>query len=346
MKKLTISLIVLSLAVAMTGLALAKESPRSVEGTPGFRAEAVRAYMEGFEGAFPPDGWSQIITVPSNTWEQDFVATPFEGLAHAHVLWQDVTEQYEVLSFDYLIDTAAEEDHLVFATMGSMYWSSNGNFTVEVDGTEVYNFYNEFTAGNFVWDLVDVDLSAYNGQTVTISFIYAGLDGADHHFDAVSIDAGAPPPPPPPTNDLCENAIDLVEQDLETFTVDLCQANNSYNAADSGASCTGYSSNGNDVVYKIYLTVGQEFTASQQGSHDSAIWLATDCADLSGTCVVGADDTVTGGIETITYTADVEGWYYLIIDGYSGCSLTTVTVVFPPIATENTNWSNVKAMYR
>ncbi|MDY0110338.1 MAG: hypothetical protein RBT60_10415 [Candidatus Krumholzibacteria bacterium] len=161
----------------------------------------------------------------------------------------------------------------------------------------------------------------------------------------LTVDFGVPPPPPP-TNDTCDNAIDLNEMGTEPFLVDLCAANNTYNAGASGASCTGYATNGNDVVYKIYLLAGQEFTASQQGAHDSAIWLATDCDDINGTCVIGADSTVGGGIETFTYTADVEGWYYLIVDGYSGCSVTTVWVTLPPIATENTNWSSVKAMYR
>ncbi len=345
MRKLTLGFLVLVLAVAFTGLAVAKEdNPKTLKGPAGFRSPAVLAYVEGFEGAFPPAGWTHTITNPSYTWLQDFVSY-FEGAAAARIPWQDASYQYEVLSFQHFIDVAADEYNLSFATMGSTYWTMNADFTVEVDGVEVWSFYDSFTAGNFIWDIVSIDLSAYDQQLVTISFVYDGNDGADHHLDAVSIAAGPPPPPPPPTNDLCEDAIDLQEQGLTMFQVDLCLASNSYNAAEHGASCTGYSSNGNDVVYKIYLAAGQNFTISQQGAHDSAIWLVTDCSDPAGTCVAGADVTFTGGIETINFTATTAGWYYVIIDGWSSCSLTTVWVD-APIATQNASWSSVKTLYR
>ncbi len=155
------------------------------------------------------------------------------------------------------------------------------------------------------------------------------------------------PPPPPPTNDLCEDAIDLQEQSLTEFQVDLCQATNNYNAAAVSPSCTGYASLGRDVVYKIYLTAGQVFTISMQGAHDSALWIVTDCSDPAGTCVAGADVTVGGGIETITYTAAATGWYYAIIDGYGtdACSIATVWID-APIATQTTTWTSVKTLYQ
>lgn len=335
-------LAILSLAVA--AIAADKVPPRTNDGRNVYRTEAVRAYVEGFEGTFPPAGWTHTITNPAYTWIQDF-ATPYEGAAAAYVPWQDVIPQDEALSFVHTIDSAANEDHLIFATEGSVYWATNANFTVEVDGVEVYNFLNEFTAGNWIWDTVDVDLSAYDGQTVTIAFIYAGNDGADHYFDAVSIDEGAPPPPPPPANDLCENAIDLQAQGLNEFVVDLCLAADDYSALSGG--CTGYSSAGKDLVYKIYLDLGETFSASMQGTHDAALWLVTDCADAVNTCVVGADETVSEGYETITYAAAAAGWYYMIVDGYGtdSCSTTTVNIS-APVSNEDASWSDVKSMYR
>jgi len=345
MRRWLLPLVVLTiLSLTVAALAADKVPPRTNDGRNVYRTEAVRAYAEGFEGTFPPTGWTQSVTNPSYTWIQDF-ATPYEGAAAAYIPWQAGIPQYEVLSFDYLIDSAANEDHLIFATEGSVYWAVNANFTVEVNGIEVYNFLNEFTAGNWVWDMVDVDLSAYDGQTVTIDFIYAGDDGADHYFDAVSIDEGAPPPPPPPANDLCENAIDLQAQGLAEFTVDLCLAANDYSAPSGG--CTGYTSAGKDLVYKIYLAMGETFTASMQGTHDAALWLVTDCANAAGTCVVGADETVSEGFETITYVAPAAGWYYMIVDGYGtdSCSVTTVTID-APVGNEDASWSDIKTMYR
>ena len=238
MRRSLLPLVILAiLSLAVAAIAADKVPPRTNDGRNVYRTEAVRAYMEGFEGAFPPAGWTQTITNASYTWIQDF-AVPYEGAAAAYIPWQAGSPQNEVLSFTHLIDSAANEDHLIFATQGSVYWSPYATLTVEVNGLEVYNFGTEFTAGNFVWDMVDVDLSAYDGQTVTIDFIYAGDDGADHYLDAVSLDEGAPPPPPPPANDLCENAIDLHEQGLTEFTVDLCLAANDYSARAAAAPAT------------------------------------------------------------------------------------------------------------
>ena len=156
-----------------------------------------------------------------------------------------------------------------------------------------------------------------------------------------------PPPPPPPSNDTCATAIDLQEQGLASFQVDLCLANDDYTAGVHPASCTGYTSAGNDVVYKIYLALGETFMASESGAHDSALWLVTDCANTAGTCVAGADDTFSGDVETISYIATAAGWYYLIVDAYGtdGCGLATV-IIDAPVGNEDLSWSNVKTMYR
>ena len=344
MKKVTV--ISLILVFAFTGLVVARdENPKTLQGPAAFRSQAVRAYLEGFEGAFPPAGWTHTITNAGYTWYQSTNA--FEGNYAAQINWQDASYQNEILSFEHAI--TAQEFRLHFATMGSVYWAMNADFTVRVDGVVVWSFYNDFTAGSWTWDIVTVDLGSYVGQTVDIAFVYEGNDGADHHLDVVSIDDDVPPPPPPPpSNNLCEDAIDLQEQSLSVFEVDLCLADNNYNAAEPGPSCTGFSTNGRDVVYKIYLMEGEFFSATQQGSHDNAIWLVTDCSAPSQTCVAGADNDYTyGGAETLTYTAEAEGWYYLIIDGYGTdvCSVTTVWID-APLGTREASWSTVKSLYR
>ena len=298
----------------------------------------VRAYFEGFEGAFPPVGWTHTITNPSNTWIQD--PSAFEGNYAARVMWQAGFPQNEGLHFSHLIDSSINEDHLIFASMGSISWCTSADLTVHINGVQVWDFCSSASA-SWVWEQFDIDLSAYDGTTVDISFIYAGDDGADCHLDAVEIAEGYTPPEPP-VNNTCAGVIDIQAQGLVTWDVDLTLATNDFTTGTP--SCTGYSANGLDVVYSIDLIAGETFTASQQGGHDSAIYLLADCYDME-TCVVGADATLSGEVESITWVCDVDGTYYLVIDGYSGGGLTTVWID-NPIATEGATWGSVKSLYR
>lgn len=330
---------VLCLAV---GVAVAKTPEKACPYRTTPKDVSVRGYFEGFEAGFPPAGWSTIVTNPGYTWYHNNVSV-YEGSYAAAIPWQAGFPQDEHLSFDYYVDSSANDDGLYFWNMGSVYWAANANFTVEVNGTEVYNFLSEVTA-SWVWTEGIVDLTAYDGMTVTIDFIYAGDDGADHHLDAVQIADFVPPPPPPP-NDDCTGVIDLQDQGEADFYVDLCQAAHDFNPGTVNPSCTGYSAGGTDVVYSIYLSAGEVFTASQQGDHDSAIYLLSECEYTGDTCVAGADATLSGDVETITYVAASDGMYYLIIDGYSGCSNTHVWID-NPVATESSSWGSLKSLYR
>jgi len=319
-------------------VAVAKTPEKSATYRVPGRDVSAKAYFEGFEGVFPPVGWTQTVTNPSFTWVQDENA--FEGNYGARVPWQAGSPQNEGLHFSYFIDSSINEDHLVFATMGSISWCTNANLTVEINAVEVWDFCSSASA-SFVWEQFDIDLSAYDGTTVDISFIYAGDDGADQHLDAVEITEGYTPPEPP-VNNTCDGVIDVQAQSLAIWDVDLTFATNDFTTGDP--SCTGYTANGQDVVYSIYLMEGETFTASQQGEHDSSIYLLSDCYDMES-CVVGADDTFSGDVETITWVCDVAGTYYLVIDGYSGGSMTTVWID-NPIGTEGATWGAVKSMYR
>lgn len=342
-RTLMLAVAVICLA-AGTAVAADKTTPPKTAVGPMPAIDAgVRAYMEGFEGAFPPAGWTQTITNGSYTWFQDNLGA-FEGNYFARVPWQAGVPQDERLAFQATIDSGANEDHLVFATAGNTYWATNANFTVEVDGAEVYNFLLEFTAGAFVWDLVDVDLSAYDGSTVTVEFIYAGDDGADQHLDAVTIGEGYTPPPPP-SNDDCSSVIDLQEQSEIQFQVDLCLASDTFSPGEYGTSCTGYTATGNDVVYSIQLNAGEAFMATEDGDYDMSMYLVRDCYDTVNTCVAGSDMCCSGAQELVSWTADADGIYYLIVDGYSGCGLVTVTIM-NPVSTESSSWGDVKVMYR
>lgn len=150
--------------------------------------------------------------------------------------------------------------------------------------------------------------------------------------------------PMPQPNDRCEGAIDLQEQGLAVFDVDLCEFVNDYTPA--LPSCTGYSANGPDALYKIYLTAGETFSAciAPAGGAfiDLALWLTSDCADLVNTCVAGDDS---GNPECVVYEAAADGWYYLVVDAYSGCGVVTVTID-APVANEDVSFGGLKTMFR
>jgi hypothetical protein len=150
--------------------------------------------------------------------------------------------------------------------------------------------------------------------------------------------------PEPPPNDTCAGAIDLREQGLQTFEVDLCTYYNDYTPAPP--ECTNdYTANGPEAVYKIYLVAGETFNVCEDQTStfiDLSIWLVSDCGDPENTCVAGEDN---GNPECINYTAAADGWYFLMVDTYSGCGVVAVTID-APIATEDRSWGSVKELYK
>jgi hypothetical protein len=342
MKKLTIAFLAVVLAVSFAGLAAAKDEipPRQLRGPAGFAAEVYRDYFEGFEGVFPPDGWTHTITLPGNTWFQS--TSVFEGSYAAQVLWQDIAIQHEVLSFDHTIDVAGGEYWLNFATMGSLVWAENANFTVEVNGTQVYDFFNEFTAGSWVWDVVSIDLSAWDMQPVTISFIYSGLDGADHHLDAVVINDGPPPPPPP------FSFCDLV-QDVDGtgfFSGNTCDGINSF----SESPFHSWTFQGLEHYYGVFMPAGSSFTINLEHTVDSAIWLVDGCVEPFTTLAV-VDDVWPEGFETLSYTnTGGDTYVFLVIDSFGTGTCGDYTFEFTSaggaVATEMESLSGVKSLFR
>jgi|GEM_PF-3879429 len=81
--------------------------------------------------------------------------------------------------------------------------------------------------------------------------------------------------------------------------------------------CTGFSSNGKDLTYELTLTETKDVTVTMDPtpyvSFDASVYLVTDCADIPGTCLAGADS---GNPETFTVTLEA-GTYYIIADAYS-----------------------------
>jgi hypothetical protein len=118
--------------------------------------------------------------------------------------------------------------------------------------------------------------------------------------------------PPMVENDVCSTAIDIPRCSAGSLAGDLRFYHNDYSPI---AGCTGYSANGKDAVYKMELLDGDQVTFSySQAQWDASIYAVTDCVQLD--CVDGSDEGVTGEPETIQFTADHAGTYYIILDAY------------------------------
>ncbi|MBN2694806.1 pre-peptidase C-terminal domain-containing protein [bacterium] len=92
-------------------------------------------------------------------------------------------------------------------------------------------------------------------------------------------------------------------------------ATNDYNAGSGG--CTGFNTNGVDVTYQITMAAGDQLSLSlarTTTSVDMALYIVTDCSDVFTSCVEGVDG---GNPETLTYTAEADGVYFIIVDAYT-----------------------------
>jgi len=192
-------------------------------------------------------------------------------------------------------------------------------------------------------------------------------------------------PTPPDPNDTCnpDYFIDRCTQGV--LNGDMTWDANNYDPL-SGGCATGYPEAGRDVAYKIDMVAGDivDMTYVTPG-FDAAFYVVTDCANVPGTCVIGAD--AAGDTEVIHWVVGATGTYWLILDHYgtnsgagpwslnytfacpaptgaccvgSVCSITTEancqgtyqgdgTDCDPnpcPTPTEQTSWGQIKSNYR
>ena len=125
-------------------------------------------------------------------------------------------------------------------------------------------------------------------------------------------------PPPPQDCDTCESA-EEVPCFLERCTAGTTTGNTELYTNDYSPlnDCTGYSAEGNDVVYYMDLEEGDVLDLTYtQLVWDTSFYILTDCADMNS-CVVGADGTYSGEPEHIDYVVPTTGRYYLILDAWS-----------------------------
>lgn len=362
--------LVLAICLLMVGVGMSQAQKERVSPvTPGQHwVDPTRAYFEGFEGAFPPAGWTLVSSNPY-TWYQG-IYSAYEGAYGAQCDYDETYSgpQDEFLKFNQTITAA--DNHLNFAMMGSYYWSTdpyaNYDMFVTVNGAQIWSWVamRNPLGANWVWEIFDIDLSAYIGQTIEIGFEYAGYDGAQGSLDAVGVNGGYVPPPSgaccdvtgactyvqeascfapsvwhgdwtcdpnqcpgpePVPNDVCATAIEIP---CGTFSISATTlgAVNDYNVVSS--TCTGYSlSAGPDVVYFIDMVAGDVFTVTMTTGTgwDDAIYLVKDCADMS-TCVAGDDAYPDGSTFFYVVPPGGDGRYYLIVDGYSSSAYGDFTI--------------------
>lgn len=320
----------------------AKEPTREAPGRQSAYTADKSAVLEGFEGAFPPAGFTLGVTDARHTWVRDTLA-PYSGTAAAKVSWTSAGRQDETLSFAWPV--AAGED-LFFANQGSIYWSAHADFTVAVDGVQVYSFHADNAGTSWRWEYVQVDLAPWEGTTPTFTFRYAGDDGADHYLDAIRVGAYAPPPPPSPVS-FCAD----VYQGFGThFTGSTCNGSNRV----SLLGCADYAENGLEHYYEIEVPAGCYFTANvSYANADGALWLLDSCEAPGGAfgCLGYADSALGNGAESLSYqnlTAAPQV-VYLVLDswGTNACGSYTFDFVSDcAVATEQESFGSVKAMFR
>jgi len=126
-----------------------------------------------------------------------------------------------------------------------------------------------------------------------------------------------PPPPPPPANDTCAGAIEIPRCSAGSIVGNSAGATNDYDPGIPGPSCTGYAATGRDLAYVMHLQGGEvvHLVYTANPSFDTSLYIISDCANPSTTCVAGSDVYPTP--EVIDWTAPVGGGtYYVIADGY------------------------------
>ena len=138
----------------------------------------------------------------------------------------------------------------------------------------------------------------------------------------------------PPPNDRCDGALQLYCGPFSlSGSTELAQ--NDYFLPDTPASCTGFASNGPDVVYRMDVSAGDSLWCDYRTTADASGYIVTDCADVLNSCVYGSDKSVTNETEHLRYKFTSRGTYYLILDSYDaliwGNWTATGGIICPPV---------------
>jgi hypothetical protein len=148
-----------------------------------------------------------------------------------------------------------------------------------------------------------------------------------------------------PYGETCALATPLACGNINLTGNSTCNVND-YSMTSGG--CTGYTSAGKDVVLSLTVAAGGFVSLSYQlvSPGDASFYILDTCDPVH--CLVGADATYSGGIETLNYTFAAAGTYYLVLDSYGASSNWTLTGTFDcgTVGVDPASWTNVKSLYR
>jgi hypothetical protein len=319
---------------------------------------------EGFEGtAFPPTGWTYAPIHLTNRWARA-TQPPYvrSGVGAALIRAQSTSIQDEKLVSSTMDLTSAPGTNLrlSFWWRTDPFWFQGANTFFQVhaslDGTTWTELFTltGFPETGWAWRNTLLDLSSYAGVPglVRVRFRYKGIDAADLSLDDVQV--GYLAPPAPPENDDCAGA-DAHGYVLGPGDGAFHATGNNLLATDDyplsmPQSCTGYTHDGKDVVWKVSLAAHRAFSATMTpvGGWDVTLFAIESCADPGGTCVDG--ERGFGGAASVTVTNDTAfartDW--LIASGYGTAAgeFALDGTIAPATAVEPATWGRIKSVYR
>jgi hypothetical protein len=137
-----------------------------------------------------------------------------------------------------------------------------------------------------------------SGECVLRDRVQCANLGGLYHGDGTA--CGSVSCPLPPENDRCENAIVIPTPGQGVLDGNAFFAMDDYDPW--YPSCTGEYAEGRDVVFRLDLEDGDlvDLRYTQAGA-DASIYLATDCADVTASCVAGMDATGYGQPEVLRH---------------------------------------------
>ena len=138
--------------------------------------------------------------------------------------------------------------------------------------------------------------------------------------------------------DLCETATELTRG--EVARIDLCDAWGDYDPGAGG--CSPCALPGPDVVYRLEARRSDALRITADvasGDPDVRLYLATDCADPAGSCLVASD--ADGELDHVMVD---DATVFLFVDTTVGCGEVLVSLQ-GAANTAQTTWGALKAIY-
>ena len=243
---------------------------------------------------------------------------------------------------DYVSFTANAGERITIATDANGAGSA-GDTRIRLFNNSGATLATDDDSGPGLYSLISNFVAPYTGT------YYVGIAGFNATFTGNYL-AAITCLPPPPANDVCAGASELPcgVIALSGSTVDYTHNYTPFNSGLGG--CTGFTAFGRDLVYRIDADANDMLSVVYTSTADGSIYLITNCASPTTTCVAGADATLAGEPELLNYQFPSAGTYYLIIDSFGtntfGDYTLEGTLECGVVPTQVSSWGRVKTTYR